>query len=57
MCSQIQERVTVVLNSEGEYPAAAAALLVRLLQTLQNFGLSNSGSNYLMLTYFCPHCK
>ena len=40
MCSQIQERVTVVLNSEGEYPAAAAALLVRLLQTLQNFGLS-----------------
>ncbi|XP_039808042.1 uncharacterized protein LOC120671852 isoform X2 [Panicum virgatum] len=28
MCSQIQERVTVVLNSEGEYPAAAAALPV-----------------------------
>jgi len=27
MCSQIQERAKVVLNSEGEYPAAAAALL------------------------------
>jgi hypothetical protein len=43
-----------LVQSDGEYPAAAATLLVRLLQTVPKYAISNPVNNCLMLTILSP---